>query len=62
MAFANNIDKDETAQNEPSHLDLRCLTFSLSTLNKNFFPCDSLLKNEADNKCRLKFGTERVKF
>ena len=28
--FANSIDPDETAHNEPSHLDLRCLTFSLS--------------------------------
>ena len=29
--------------NEPSHLDLRCLTFSLSALHINF-PIDSLLK------------------
>ena len=32
-----------------------------STLHLNLFPSDSLLKNKADNKCRLKFGTERVK-
>ena len=30
--------------NEPSHLDLRCLTFRLSTLHINVFPSDSLLK------------------
>ena len=60
VGFANSIDPDETAHNEPSHLDLRCLTFSLSTLHINFFPSDSLFKKKADNKCRLKFGTERV--
>ena len=27
---------------EPSHLDLRCLTFSISTLHINLFPSDSL--------------------
>ena len=42
-AFANSRDPDETAHNEPSHLDLRCLTLSLSTLYINFFPSDSLL-------------------
>ena len=57
ISFANSINPDETAQ--PSHLDLRCLTFSLSTLDINFFQSDSLFK-KADNKCRLKFGTERV--
>ena len=31
--FSNSIDPDETAHDEPSHLDLSCLTFSLSTLN-----------------------------
>ena len=31
---------------EPSHLDLRCLTFSLSTLHMNFFSSDSLLRKE----------------
>ena len=55
MAFANSIDL-----NEPSYLDLRCLTFSILTLHINFFPSDSLLKIEADDKCRLNFGTERV--
>ena len=46
---------------EPSHLDLRCLTFSLSILGINFFSSDYLLKKKkADDKCRLKFGTERV--
>ena len=42
--------------NEPSHQDLCCLTFSLSTLHINFFPKDSLLKN----KRKEKFGTERI--
>ena len=27
--FANTADPDETAHNEPSHLDLQCLPFSL---------------------------------
>ena len=51
--------------NEPSHLDLRCLTFSLSTLHINVFLNDSLLKKKkkkkADDKYRLKFGAEKVK-
>ena len=25
--FANSVDSDETAQNEPSHQDLHCLLF-----------------------------------
>ena len=84
-------------------MDLRCLTFSLSTLHINYFPSDSFfkkkkteavwlfsvslsdiivsivcivfkkcivllylnktkfkLKKEANDKCRLKFGTERA--
>ena len=51
--------------NEPSHLDLCCLTVSLSTLHINVFPNDSLLKKKkkkkADYECRLKYGAERVK-
>ena len=27
--FANTVDTDETAHNEPSHLDLQCLPSSL---------------------------------
>ena len=27
--FANTVDPDETAHNEPSHLDLQCLSYSL---------------------------------
>ena len=27
--FANTVDPDETAHNEPSHLDLQCLPSSL---------------------------------
>ena len=37
---------------DPSHLDLLCLAFSLSTLRINFFP--------SDNNLKKKFGTERV--
>ena len=44
IAFANSIDPDETAHSEPSHLDPRFLTFSLSTLHTNVFPNDGLLK------------------
>ena len=66
IGFANTIDPDETAHNEPSHLDLCCLTFSLSTLHINYFPSDTLFKKKqqkkkTDDKCCLKFGTERVK-
>ena len=32
------------AHTEPSHQDLRCLTFSISTLHIDFFESDSLLK------------------
>ena len=43
--------------NEPSHLDLCCLTHSLSSLHINVFPNDSLLKEKKQTtKCRLKFG------
>ena len=28
--FANAVDPDETAHNEPSHLDLKCLPYSLT--------------------------------
>ena len=27
IRFANSVDPDETAHNEPSHLDLHCLPF-----------------------------------
>ena len=33
MFFVNSLDPDETAHNEPSHLDLRCLTSSVSTVH-----------------------------
>ena len=29
--FANTVDPDETAHNEPSHQDLQCLPFSLAS-------------------------------
>ena len=46
---------------EPSHLNLRWLTFSPSTLHTNVFQSDSLLTyKKAEDKRRLKFGTERV--
>ena len=32
-AFANTVDPDETAHNEPSHLDLQCLPASLKFFN-----------------------------
>ena len=59
--FANSIDPDVTAHNEPSHLGLRCLTFSVSTLHINFFPMDSLFRTKTDDKCRLNFDSKRVK-
>ena len=31
--FANRVDLDEVAHNEPSHLDVQCLSFSLRILN-----------------------------
>ena len=61
IGFANNVDPDETAHKEPAQQDLRYLTLSLSALHINLFPIDSFLKTKADDKCRLKFGTERVK-
>ena len=36
--------------NEPSHLELCCLTLSLSTLHINVFPNDSLLKKKKEKK------------
>ena len=44
--FVNSVDPDETAHNEPSHQDLRCLIFSISTLRVNVFAIDSLLKTK----------------
>ena len=43
-----------------SYMGLSCLTLNLHI---NFFPSDSLVKKKkkADDKCRLKFGTESVK-
>ena len=35
QVFANSIDPDETAHNEPSHLDLRCLTFTRDVRNES---------------------------
>ena len=52
MAFASSVDPDETAHNEPSHQDLRCLTFSLSALHINFFPMDGLIKKKKKRKKR----------
>ena len=56
MAFANSIYLDETAHYGPSHLDLRCLTFSLSIFHINFSPNDSFLqkKKKKKNKKRKK--------
>ena len=35
--FANTADPDETAHNEPSHLDLQCLPSSLNTFSIKSF-------------------------
>ena len=43
------------------HNELSCLTPILSTLHINFFSNRQFVKNKADDKCSLKFGTERVK-
>ena len=42
-SFANSTDPDETAHDELSHLDLRCLTFCLSNLHMNILSSNSLL-------------------
>ena len=31
--FVNSVDSDEVAHNEPPHLDLHCLLYSLCSLN-----------------------------
>ena len=31
--FANSVDLDEVAHNKPSHIDLHCLSSSISFLN-----------------------------
>ena len=36
IVFANSIDADETARNEPSHQDLHCLPFSFWLLMGTF--------------------------
>ena len=67
MAFSNSVDQDETAHNEPSHQDLRCLTFSLSTLYIKVFLIGSLIKKKKkkkkkkDFKSRLKFAPKVLK-
>ena len=33
LTFANSVDQDEMAHNEPSHLDLQCLPSSLRILS-----------------------------
>ena len=60
IGFTNSVDPDETAHNELSHQELRCLTFSCPALGISIFPIDLRKKKKADNKCRLKFGTERA--
>ena len=44
---------------EPSHLDLHCLTFSLSALH--IYQFIYIYIRKGDDKCGLKFGAERVK-
>ena len=36
VEFANSVDLNEAAHNEPPHLDLNCLPFSLSILKMIF--------------------------
>ena len=60
MAFANSINPDETAH-EPSHLGLRCLTFTLSTLHINFFLSDNLLKKKKKKKSRRNLASKELK-
>ena len=57
LGFANSADPDETIHNQ----DLRCLTFSLSTLHINFFAIDSLKKKKKKKKkYSLKFCAKKV--
>ena len=53
----HSVDPEETAHHEQSYYDLRCLTFSLSTLHINFFPPDSLLTTNVG----LKFSAKRAR-
>ena len=49
LTFTATGDNDRLLQTayEPSHLDLRCLTVSLSTSRINFFSSDNLLKKKS---------------
>ena len=47
--LANSVNPDE-----PSHLDLHCLTFHPSTLHMNFFQIDSLIKKNNKKKKKKK--------
>ena len=47
--------------NEPSHLDLCCFTFSLLALHKRLSKHRFVKIKKKVDKCRLKFGTKRVK-
>ena len=62
--FSNSKDLDKTAHNEPSHLDLRCLTFTLSNLPINFFASDSLLnqKNRRQTSLNHRYFGDVVHF
>ena len=46
--FANTADPDETAHNEPSHLDLQCLPSSLLIFNMVKFELNFFFLNFAD--------------
>ena len=54
--FANSMDLDEVAHNEPSHLDLHCFPSSLSVLSMIQFG-QHFFKICRQNFCCLLFGT-----
>ena len=59
--FANSIDPDEAAHNEPPHLDLHCLSSNLGIFNTEYIELCTFLKVCKHRFCRLLFGTKRVK-
>ena len=59
--FANTVDPDETAHNEPSHLDLQCLPSSLLIFQHNSGYIQSFSKICRRNFAVCFFGSLRVK-
>ena len=60
--FANSVDLDELAYNEPPHLDLHCLTSSLWILSVLKLGLNFFLKICRRKFCRLLLGSARVNF